>query len=136
MTWTTSSGYTNDTDDKFEDVNKTINWIRKKFNVNQTLNQDQVAFSDLTYNIKNGSTLDQAVFAYGAIRNMRKDDDFWPVDDLFVLVTNNNEGYLAVNLPVEGWVYLNFGEGLSILKTVENICLAFNEEVKLDDWDK
>ena len=129
-------GYANDTDDIFEDVNKTINWMREKFEVNQTVNQDQVAFSDLTYNIKNGSTLDQAVFAYGAIRNMRKDDDFWPVDDLFVLVTNNNEGYLAVNLPVEGWVYLNFGEGLSILKTVENICLAFNEEVKLDDWDK
>lgn len=128
-------GHTNDTDVPFEDVNKTVNWIRENFEVNQTVNDDQVAFSDLTFILKNGSTLDQAVFAYGAIRNMKKERCFWSPENLFVIVTNDNNGYLAVNVSDDGWIYLNFGEGTPIREHVENIRFAFNEEIKLDEWD-
>ena len=67
---------------------------------------------------------------------MKNENDSLSTDDLFVLVTDNNEGYLAVNLPIEGWLYLNFGEGPSMLKNVENIRFAFNEEIKFDEWYK
>ncbi len=127
-------GYTNDTNTAFEDVNKTVNSIRDNFSDNRMVNDDQIAFSDLTFNLKNGSTLDQAVFAYGALRNMKKDDDFWSPDNLFVIVTKDNEGYLAVNVTGDEWIYLNFGEGEFIESNVVNISFAFNEEVKLDNW--
>lgn len=128
-------GYTNDTSIPFDDVNNTIIWIRENFIVNRMLNDDQIAFSDLTCILKSGSTLDQAVFAYGAIRNMKNGNDFWSPEDLFVIVTNDNNGYLAVNLSEDGWIYLNFDEGPFILENVENVRFAFNEEVKLDIWD-
>ena len=127
-------GHTNDTSIPFDDVNKTINWIRENFRDNRMLNDDQIAFSDLTFNLKNGSTLDQAVFAYGAFRNMKKDDDFWSPDNLFVIVTKDNEGYLAVNVTGDEWIYLNFGEGESILYNIENVSFSFNEVVKSDNW--
>jgi len=129
-------GYTNDTNTPIDDVNNTISWIRNNFVIKRILNDDQIAFSDLTYNLKNGSTLDQAVFAYGVIRNMKKEDNFWSPDNLFVIVTKDNEGYLAVNITGDEWVYLNFGEGKLIRSNIENISFAFNEEIKLESWQQ
>lgn len=128
-------GHTNDKDSPFEDVNRTINFIRNNFKVNKTVNADQIAFSDLTFILKNGSTLDHALFAYGAIRNMKKEKRFWFADDLFVIVTNENRGYLAVNVSYDGWIYLNFGEGEYIQNNIENVSFAFNEKVKLEEWN-
>ena len=128
-------GYTNDSETHFEDVNNTIYWLRENFKDNRFLNNDQVAFSDLTFILRKGSTVDQAVFAYGAIRNMKNGDDFWSADDLFVIITNDNRGYLAVNISNNGWIYLNFGEGEYIQSYVDNICFAFNENIRLDEWD-
>jgi len=102
--------------------------------MNRRVNDDQIAFSDLTYNLKNGSTLDQAVFAYGTLRNMKKENDFWSPDNPFIIVTNTNEGYLAVNVTGDEWIYLNFGEGEFIKNNVENISFAFNEVVKSENW--
>lgn len=65
---------------------------------------------------------------------MKKDDDFWPSDDLFIIVTEKNMGYLAVNITGDKWIYLNFGEGKSIINCVEKIRFAFNEEKRLDNW--
>jgi len=110
--------------------------IRQNINDKKLLNQDQIAFSDLTYILKNGSSLDQAIFAYGVLRNMKKENDFWPADDLFVIVTNDNEGYLAVNITGDQWVYLNFGEGELIKSNIEDIRFAFNEEIKLENWQQ
>ena len=126
-------GYMNDSNTAYEDVNNTINLIKQNFTVNPVLNKDQVAFSDFTYVLRNGSTLDLAVFAYGAIRNMKKDDDFWSADDLFVIVTDNNTGYLAVNITGNEWTYLNFEEGNKFKTNIENIRFAFNEKIKKDD---
>ena len=64
---------------------------------------------------------------------MKNKDSFWSPDDLFIIVTNENEGYLAVNFPYNEWIYLNFGEGDYILNNVEDISYAFNEEVKVDE---
>jgi len=129
-------GYTNDTDTPFEDANFTISWIRENINDKKLLNQDQVAFADLTYILKNGSSLDQAILAYGILRNMKKDNDFWSKDELYIIITNETDGYLAVNITGDQWFYLNFNEDEPFKCNVENVRYAFNEEIKLDKWQQ
>jgi hypothetical protein len=128
-------GQTHDRESVYDDMNDTVTWIRNNFVKKQLVDTDQIAFSDLTFLLKNGSTLDQALFSYGAMRNMKKEGDFWPLNNLFVIVTNNNNGYLAVNISGEGWKYLNFGEGPPIQTQIDNVSFAFNEEIKLEEWD-
>jgi hypothetical protein len=128
-------GQTHDRKSAFDDMNDTITWIRHTFVEKQTVAVDQIAFPDLTYLLKNGSTVDQALFAYGALRNMKKEGDFWPPHDLFVIVTNDTNGYLAVHISDEGWNYLNFGDGPLIQTQIDNVSFAFNEQIKVDVWD-
>lgn len=65
----------------------------------------------------------------------KKEGKFWSQNSLFVIVTNDNNGYLAVNTLEEGWKYLNFGEGPPIQTQIDNVSFAFNEEIKIEEWD-
>ena len=93
-----------------------------------------VAFSDFSYLRRAGSTVDQAVIAYGTLRNMKKSGDFWQPEALYVLVTEDYKGYLAVN-ATDGWKYLNFGKGKVIsTDSPGHIKMAFNEIEYLLAW--
>jgi len=110
-------------------------WINGNVKDETILPPDHVAQSDLLYLRHAGSTIDQAILAYGTLRNMKNDETFWQAEDLFIIVTEENEGLLAVNISNE-WNYLHFGEKEYIKKNIENFCYAFNENVRLDEWNK
>jgi len=93
-----------------------------------------IAFSDFSYIRQAGSSLDQAIITYGSLRNMKKNSNFWQPEDLYVILTEDYKGYLAVN--IDGfWKYLNFGRGKLISnKPPENILKAFNEIDCINNW--
>jgi len=117
------------------DIRRVALWVNLKIKTREISKQNHVFNTELIYSIKKGSTIDKALVSYGTLRNMKKHQDFWQPDDLFVIVTDNNQGYLAVNHTSLGWIYLNFGRGLSIQRNVENINFVFNEEAKLNNWN-
>lgn len=134
--WTSWLGDELDAKSSCKDISRTVNWIRLNIRTDQILNRNQIAFSDFPYIMRKGSTFDQAVMAYGTLRNMDKDDDFWQPEDLYVLVTENYEGYLAVN-GTEGWEYLNFGVGDPIVTDPpDNPKMVFNEIESLGIWER
>jgi len=114
------------------DITRTAMWIRNLIKTEQVLGEDRIAFSDLPYVIKKGSTLDKSVMAYGTIRNMKKGGDFWQPNDLFIVVTDDNEGYLAVKKS-DNWQYINFLSGRPVLsKLNKEISFVFNEQNRYD----
>jgi hypothetical protein len=113
----------------------TVLWIRLNILNRQILSEDCVAFSDFPYLRRAGSSVDQAVMAYGTLRNMKNDGDFWPVDDLYVLVTDDYRGYLAVNVQ-DTWQYLSFDQGKMMSTTApDSIQMVFNEIEYLETWE-
>ncbi|KAA0002082.1 MAG: hypothetical protein FE048_04445 [Thermoplasmata archaeon] len=132
--WTSWLGDELDADTLCKDISRTVNWVRLNIKTSQVLNKNQIAFADFPYIMRKGSTLDQAIVAYGTLRNMNKNSDFWQPKDLYVLITTDNEGYLAVN-TTNGWEYLNFGFGEAISNDPpENVEFAFNEEIRIEGW--
>ena len=114
----------------------TVLWIRLNILNRQILDEDCVAFSDFPYLRRAGSSVDQAVMAYGTLRNMKKDSDFWPVDDVYVLVTDDYEGYLAVNMH-DTWKYLSFEKGQMMSNTAPiDVVMVFNEVDYLNAWEE
>ena len=90
-------------------------------------NDFQVFFSDFSYRVMRGSSIDKAIVAYGTLRNMKKDNSYWPPQDLYVIISENYDGYLAVNSTI-GWRYLDFRNGNNILiDPPEHIKMTFNE---------
>jgi hypothetical protein len=57
---------------------------------------------------------------------MKKTTGFWQPEDLWVMVSSDNMGYLAVNLSGE-WNYLNFEQGSLFLQSPPDILVQFNE---------
>ncbi len=111
-------------------------WIRTTILNKQVVPDDCVAYSDLLYLRHAGSSVDKAVLAYGTLRNMEKDNDFWSADDLYVLITDDNQGYLAVNLN-DDWKYLNFEGGKAISDdSPGNVDMVFNEVEYLHSWEE
>lgn len=109
-------------------------WIKLNVNHEQIMSSMYVSQSDFLYLRHAGSSVDKAILAYGTLRNMKKDNDFWPADDLYVLITDDNQGYLAVNLN-ENWKYLSFEQGGLISNTIpDNIGMVFNEIDYSDSW--
>jgi len=93
-----------------------------------------VAFSDFPYFRRGGSSIDQSIMAYGTLRNMKKENDFWGADDLFIMVTEDYEGYLAVNID-NSWQYLSFNRRPMIYNAAPcNIKMVFNEIEYLESW--
>jgi hypothetical protein len=101
-------------------------WVRLNFLTRFLFEPGCVVFSDLLYLRHAGSTLDQALVAYGTLRNMKKTTEFWQPEDLSVIVTSDNKGYLAANLSGE-WKYLNFDRGPMFLQLPPEILFQFNE---------
>lgn len=134
--WTSWYGMERDMQIPFFDVFMTSFWIRTTILNKRIVPEDCVAYSDLLYLRHAGSSVDKAVLAYGTLRNMKKDNDFWPADDLYVLITDDYHGYLASNLNDE-WKYLSFEQGSLISNNIpENIEMVFNEVEYLDSWGK
>ncbi len=116
------------------DIKRTVNWVNFFIRDKEISDDNYVYFSDFSYRIKRGSKVDKAIVAYGTLRNMKKNDDFWQPKDLYVLVTDDYEGYLAVNVT-DGWYYLNFGVGESIVSDPpDELRISFNELESLHTW--
>ena len=132
--WTSQFGIKLDKPISLFDTLMASLWIRVTIINKQIAPADCVAYSDLLYLRHAGSTIDQAIMAYGTLRNMKKDSELWSSDDLYVLITEDNNGYLAVNIN-DDWKYLNF-EGVKAINTESpnNIDMAFNEIEYLPDW--
>ena len=65
---------------------------------------------------------------------MNKRNNFWQPEELYVILTENSKGYLAVNIR-DTWIYLNFGRGrLLNKKPPDNILKAFNEIDCITNW--
>ncbi len=134
--WTSFHAMERDMNSPFFDVFMTSFWTRATILNKQVVPEDCVAYSDLLYLRHAGSSVDKAVLAYGTLRNMEKDNDFWSADDLYVLITDNNQGYLAVNLN-DDWKYLNFEGGKAISDdSPGNVDMAFNEVEYLHSWEE
>lgn len=124
-----------DCKDSSDDVHKILKMINFLIEDDQHSMDDQVYFSDFTYRMGKGSSVDKAVLVYGTLRNMKKDNTFWQPEDLFVLITDEYQGYLAVNLD-ERWNYLSFDNESLISYTVpDSIIFVFNEIDYFDSWE-
>jgi hypothetical protein len=67
---------------------------------------------------------------------MKNDETFWQPEDLFIIVTEENEGLLAVNISNE-WNYLNFRKGAYIQSECPlNPKMSFNEIEYLKTWEE
>jgi hypothetical protein len=117
-----------------QDIRRTFYWVNFFIKTKNVLDENQIAFSDFTYLLGKGSTIDKAVVAYGTLRNMIMDTCFWSPDDLYILITNDYQGYLAINYDSD-WKYLSFGKERSIQDAApENIIMVFNENDYFDSW--
>ena len=65
---------------------------------------------------------------------MKKDDTFWNPEDIYLLITEDYRGYLALNYN-DDWKYLNFGDGeLLENNPPQDIIMSFNEIECLGVW--
>lgn len=94
----------------------------------QILPSGCIDFPDLTLLCRAGTSIDKALLAYGTLRNMNQDTMPWQPDNLYIVITEKNTGYLAINITNQ-WRYLNFEQG-KLLRThiPETISFVFNEE--------
>jgi hypothetical protein len=134
--WTSWYAMEHDTQRPFLDLIMTSFWIKLTMFNRHVVSADCVAYSDLLYLRHAGSSVDKAVLAYGTLRNMKKDSDFWSIDDLHVLITEEKEGYLAVNLN-DNWKYMSFETEVIFSDTApEDIEMVFNEEDYFASWEE
>jgi hypothetical protein len=133
--WTSWFGDILDTRTPRGDIRRTINWVNCLIKTDHVLAVDQIAFSDFSYLIHKGSTIDKTTVAYGTLRNMKKTHDFWQPEELFIIITKENEGYLAVNVTGV-WKYLTFekGGGISSISP-DNVQMVFNEHQYMHTWE-
>ena len=134
--WTSWFAAYLDTRNPINDCFMTSLWIRSNIINKQIMPLDCVAFSDFPYVRRAGSTLDQTILAYGTMRNMKNNETFWQPKDLFIIVTQNDEGVLAVNIS-DAWIYLNFGKGNFFQSDPPlNAKMIFNEVECLKTWEE
>ena len=134
--WTSWFAAYLDTRNPINDCFMTSLWIRSNIINKQIMPLDCVAFSDFPYVRRAGSTLDQTILAYGTMRNMKNNETFWEPKDLFIIVTQNDEGVLAVNIS-DAWIYLNFGKGNFFQSDPPlNAKMIFNEVECLKKWSE
>lgn len=111
-------------------------WIKLNVKDQTVLPANHVAQADFLYLRHAGSTIDQAILAYGTIRNMKNDKTLWQPNDIFIIVTQDNKGFLAVNVSND-WRYLNFEKGnLLQSEPPNNPKIAFNEIECLKTWEE
>ena len=117
-----------------EDNMKAVFEFFKEFNNTYIVNANEVTFGDFSLLVKGGSTLDQAIAAYGVMRNTRVGGDHTSRDSLCILINENNEGYLAVDVPGQGWQYMDFSNKELTSNCPISIVYSFNEEGASLDW--
>ena len=124
-----------DSKNSYADIQKVMKMITFLIKDDQDLLDNHVHFSDFTYRMRKGSSVDKAVLSYGTLRNMKEYTDFWKPEDLFILITEYDQGYLAVNLD-ETWQFISYDHGPIISDTVPNdIMMVFNEVEYIDSWE-
>lgn len=124
-----------DSKNPYTDVEKIMNIIKFFIEDGHHSIENQVYFSDFTYRMGKGTSIDKAVLSYGTLRNMKKETDFWPTTDLYVLITEDNNGVLAVQLEEE-WKYLSFNPGPSLSDTApKSVHMVFNEVEFFETWE-
>jgi|GEM_PF-2486505 len=134
--WTSMHAMERDMPTAVFDVFITSFWTRALICTKQVVPKGCVAYSDLLYLRHAGSPVDKAVLSYGTLRNMKEKGDFWQADNLYVLVTDDYGGYLAVNLNDEWW-YISFDTGRMVSDTAPNdIMMVFNEVEFFDSWER
>jgi hypothetical protein len=117
------------------DYLKTVIWVRSIIRHGQSMENECTAFADFSYLCQQGCSLEKALVAYGTLRNMKKSNDFWQPEDLYIILTEDNKGYLAIYTG-SFWLYLNFEKGRLIkINPPENIQKAFNEIDCKFSWD-
>jgi hypothetical protein len=134
--WTSKFGIILDLSIAKMDIYLTLVWLQSTIRTKQIVPNNCIAYPDLLYIRHAGSTIDKAILAYGTLCNMKKDTDFWSADDLYVLITDDYKGYLAVNLNKD-WKYLSFEKGILLSDTPPpNVTMVFNEIESTDTWEK
>ena len=119
-----------------KDYLRTSFFIKLLIKNKETLTKGCVCFSDFTIVRGAGSSIDQAILAYGTFRNMKKRIKFWQPEDLFIIITDDYKGHLAVNSN-SGWKYLNFEKGKTISNSPpEQIIMVFNENDYFTEWNE
>jgi len=117
------------------DYLKTILWVRTILRHIQSMEKEYISFADFSYLCQRGCSLEKALMAYGTLRNMKKSNDFWQPEDLYIILTEENKGYLAIDIG-DLWLYLNFEKGKLIsIKPPGKIQKAFNEIECKFSWD-
>ncbi len=124
-----------DSSSRFLDALITAYWIKMNIKDKPVIQKNHIAQSDLIYMRHAGSTIDQANLAYGTLRNMKSNSTtLWQPEDLYVIATEDFEGFLAINITGE-WYYLNFGRGKPIRNYPPiNPLISFNENDYLGNW--
>jgi hypothetical protein len=119
---------------QFLDCLLTSSWIKINVFDKSIIQSNHVAQSDLLYMRHAGSTIDQAILAYGTLRNMKKESNYWQAEDLYIIINEDYDGFLAINISGD-WKYLNFGKGNSIqINPPLNPLISFNEIECLGIW--
>jgi hypothetical protein len=131
-----------DTPSPESDIIAAYSWTSSTIITQRLASKELIMEPDFTFITGKGSSLDKALFAYGTMRNMKKDADYWQPSDVFILMDKDYNGYLAVNLS-GSWIYTDFTEtgvantAQSILLNTdapENIVVAFNENETRQKW--
>jgi hypothetical protein len=111
-----------------------LQWISNRIETKPMYNDDQIAYPDIPILVEYGSTMDKALVAYGIARNTWISAQEIPANDVYVIVTEDNNGYLALKTRT-GWKYLNFEDESLDPNAPNDIKLIFNEEQVLDNWE-
>jgi len=134
--WTSFFGRLFNTKLIIKDYLRTAFFIKLLIKNKEIMPEDCVSFSDFTIVRSAGSSIDQAILAYGTFRNIKKRINFWQPEDLFVIINDDSKGYLAVNTQF-GWRYLNFEKGKTIASSPpEQIKMVFNENEYSTQWEE
>jgi hypothetical protein len=134
--WTSFFGRLFNTKLIIKDYLRTAFFIKLLIKNKEILPEGCVSFSDFTIVRSAGSSIDQSILAYGTFRNIKKRIKFWQPEDLFIIITEDYKGHLAVNANT-GWKYLNFEEGKIVSSSPpENIIMVFNENDYFNEWNE
>ena len=106
----------------------------KAFNNSCIVNETEVAYGDFSLILKNGTSLDQAIAAYGVMRNTNESGDFVNPDKLYVLIDDSGNGFLAVDTSSKGWLYMDFCKKEITYDVPPSIVYSFNEKSGSTEW--
>jgi hypothetical protein len=120
--------------DSLKSILSALSDIFKDFNDTYVVHPGEVTFGDLTLLVKSGSSLDQAIAAYGVMRNVKIGGKHTPPQTLRILIDKNNDGYLGVDIEGQGWTYLDFSKDKLTTSCPHSIEYSFNEVEGGPDW--